>query len=265
MENSRSGVSSGVPCWPSGNVFTSVTGPASCVVWSCRPRCRPASGPTEPTYPRRIRPRPPGPRSVLASGAAAPTVSTSGAVHLQRWSSGPRVGDLLADRGSLHRHQHAVRRDQRHRPLQQSGQRSHRPGGDRVEGPRPVQLLGASPHHLDVLTRPSSRRRPRSGRWCVAAAARPASPRRSGRAMAITTPGRPAPEPTSHDRAPGWESARRPPRSSAGAGPRAEGPRVARSVRGRRPRWPAGRRTARASGSRSSAKNSLGRRGGCFT
>ena len=86
-------------------------------------------------------------------------------------------------------------------PAEQPLQRRHRARRHHVErarrraAPRP----GRAPPRR--WSRARARRPPRRGTWYGAAAARPASTRRSGRASASTSPGSPAPDPMSQTRA----------------------------------------------------------------
>ena len=96
-------------------------------------------------------------------------------------------------------------RHQRHRPAEQPVERRDRARGHDVETLAPVQLLGPAAHDRHAGRAPdrattSSRNvvRRSSGSTRVTV--------RSGRAMASTRPGRPAPEPTSHTRAPSGTS-----------------------------------------------------------
>ena len=219
-----------------------------------------------PRYPRRIGPRVPVPPGLWTSSSSPGSRRPQAARTRVGAGSRPPPSISSAAERPLHRHQRAVGRHQRHRPLQQPAQRSHRPGGHHVEPAPAVQLLGpgpASPRRCRARARPP----PPRGRWSAAAAARPASPevrpgdrqhqaRGARRRSRCRTPCAP--------RAPQLAPARR---SSAGVAPTAGEPRAARSGRGPRRRSPGARAYRSASSQPVRRKHPPRRvgRGGRFT
>ena len=122
-------------------------------------------------------------------GSPAPSSRISGSEVPSRRTKDRALRISSASRAALHGHQSTFGHDQRHRPLEQATQWRHRPRGDHVEPATPCKA-SARPRTTSTVSSPrasttSSRKvvRRSSGSTSVT--------RRSGRAIARTSPGKP--------------------------------------------------------------------------